>query len=162
MNEIHPEKALIGLLLPGAVFCCLAFIDWWRTGRKPSMIVYGWCVPIPLIYCVMLFGGWLFLILMLSDRIKRRTPVSRYTKLQDELYGLKRGQAPVDQTLSMLVGMEAAIFVLNKHNLLLEWGAEVDRLKSTVKPAIKPLTDWQQDQAETTRILRKRVGDEPS
>jgi len=31
-----------------------------------------------------------------------------------------------------------------------------------VKPATKPLTDWQQDQAETTRILRKRVGDDPS
>lgn len=59
--------------------------------------------------------------------------MSRYTKLQDELCELKRRGDPVDHTLARLVGMEAAICVLHKHNLLLEWGAEVDRLKAARK-----------------------------
>ena len=71
VSEVHPERALIGLLLPGAVFCCLTFMDWWKSGRQPQIVLYGRRAPIPLIYVALLVSGWLLLILMLAQRIRR-------------------------------------------------------------------------------------------
>lgn len=51
-------------------------------------------------------------------------------QMEAELYELKQRQTPVDRALATLVGMEAAVSVLHKHNLLMEWGAEVERLNA--------------------------------
>lgn len=55
--------------------------------------------------------------------------MTQKARMEAEIYELKQRQAPVDRALATLVGMEAAISILHKHNLLLEWGAEVERLK---------------------------------
>lgn len=61
----------IGLLLPGSVFCCLMFIEWWETSKTPVFQVYGKQLPIPLVYLIIFSTGWLWLILMLAERVKR-------------------------------------------------------------------------------------------
>jgi hypothetical protein len=62
---------LVALLFPGTVFCCLMAMEWWQTGKTPIFQIYGKQIPIPLVYLIVFLAGLLFLILMLSDIIKR-------------------------------------------------------------------------------------------
>jgi len=61
--------------------------------------------------------------------------MSTQARLEAEIYELKerQRQLPVERALATLVGMEAAISVLHRHNLLIEWGAEVERLNTAIK-----------------------------
>lgn len=54
-------------------------------------------------------------------------------QMEAEIYELKQRQSPVDRAIATLVGMEAAVSVLHKHNLLTEWGVEVERLKLAMR-----------------------------
>lgn len=66
---MHPEHSLIALLLPGAVFCCLMFMD--RAGRKPVVRVFDRTVPVWLTYVVVFLIGWLLLGALLAQSIRR-------------------------------------------------------------------------------------------
>lgn len=65
------DGLFVALILPGAVFCCLMAMEWWETGAKPTFIVFGWRMPIWLIYFVVLGAGWMFAALWISQKIRR-------------------------------------------------------------------------------------------
>lgn len=68
---MHPERSLIALLLPGAVFCALAAIEQYRTGFRPSLRLLGWQFPTLLVYALILLMGWFVLGLLATQMIRR-------------------------------------------------------------------------------------------
>lgn len=70
---MHPEHALIALLLPGMVLCGLMLLEWRKTGRKPHIRLFGWMFPIPLVYLVVLVGGPMWLVMLLIQSIQRKS-----------------------------------------------------------------------------------------
>ncbi len=59
----EPLTFLIVLLLPGVLFCAIMTGEILLNGNKPELIFLDKSLSLPIIYLIVLVGGWLLVIL---------------------------------------------------------------------------------------------------